>query len=60
MKRKHTLTGKDNYPRYCDLCESVLDNKKDLKEHMKIHSYKKANKPICYSVQLEFGLNVCT
>ena len=43
MKRKQTLTGKDNYPRYFDLFESVIDNKKDLKEHMKIHSYKKAN-----------------
>ena len=43
MKRKHTLTGKENYPRKCDLCGLVQDNNKDLKEHMKMHNYKKAN-----------------
>ena len=43
MKRKHTLTGTEQYPRKCDVCELILDNQKDLKTHMKTHSYKRAD-----------------
>ena len=42
MRRKHTLTGKEQYPRKCDLCEMNLENQKDMKIHMKTHSYKSA------------------
>ena len=35
MKRKHTLTGTEQYPRKCDVCELIVDNQKDLKTHMK-------------------------
>ena len=40
---KHTSvskTGKDEYPRACELCEKELKDKKYHKHHMKTHSYK--------------------
>ena len=43
MKRKHTLKGTEIYPRKCDLCDVELESKKVMKEHMRHHSYKKAN-----------------
>ena len=42
MKRKHTITGIEKYPRNCDICDVKVDNQKKLKEHMKTHSYKEA------------------
>ena len=42
-KRKHTLTGNETYPRKCDLCEITLEKRKEMKAHMKFHSYKKAS-----------------
>ena len=42
MKRKHTITGSKRYPRNCEICDVKLDNKRKLKEHMKMHSYKEA------------------
>ena len=44
MKRKHTSYSNENFPRTCDLCESVLKSKEELDKHMKSHSYKCSSK----------------
>ena len=41
LKRKHTASDTEKYPRTCDMCEEKLDNFKDMMMHMKTHSYKK-------------------
>ena len=38
-KRKHTEITKDKFPRECDMCDHTFENAKELKKHMKIHSY---------------------
>ena len=39
VKRKHTLSGNETYPRKCDLCESIIENNVDMKNHLKTHTY---------------------
>ena len=38
-KRKHTEITTEKFPRKCDMCESTFENAKELKRHMKTHSY---------------------
>ena len=38
--RKHTKYEKENYPRSCDVCSEMFTKPRDMKKHMKIHSYK--------------------
>ena len=38
-KRKHTEITQDKFPRKCDMCELTFENAKELKRHMKTHSY---------------------
>ena len=40
--RIHTKTNNLPYPVECELCEAKVANEKDMKEHMKFHSYKKS------------------
>ena len=40
-KRKHTSADADEYPRTCDMCDEKVDSFKDMKVHLKTHSYKK-------------------
>ena len=42
IKRKHTLTACETFPKECDICDDLIENKNKLKIHMKLHSYKKA------------------
>ena len=39
-KRKHTQTELEKFPQQCDLCDCEIENIKDMKTHMKSHSYK--------------------
>ena len=43
MKRKHTLTGTEQYPRICEICEIQFESQSDMKYHMRSHGYKKTN-----------------
>ena len=36
----HTNYEKKKYPRSCDVCEQMCTSFKEMKKHMKIHSYK--------------------
>ena len=40
MARKHTI-HLDNKSRKCELCEQEFENEKEMKKHLKTHSYKK-------------------
>jgi hypothetical protein len=42
MARKHTL-HLDNKSRKCELCEKKFENEKEMKRHLKTHSYKKVD-----------------
>ena len=42
MKRKHTNITRNEYTNRSDLYTKTFENKKDLKTHMKSHSYKLA------------------
>ena len=42
MKRKHSEIAKTSFPITCELCERELKDERELKQHMKIHSYKKS------------------
>ena len=42
MKRKHAGINTGNYPRQCELCDKEFENAKEMKTHMKRHSYKYA------------------
>ena len=42
VKRKHTSINKAKYPRECELCNEEFGNDKDLRKHMKSHTYKEA------------------
>ena len=39
IKRKHNNFSKEKFPQNCDLCEKEMTNSKELKKHMKTHSY---------------------
>jgi hypothetical protein len=41
-KRKHTITGNETYPRKCEICELEIKSNKEMRSHLKIHSYKEA------------------
>ena len=41
-KRMHTKKDLD-FPKSCELCDYELESNKELKQHMKIHSYKKVD-----------------
>ena len=43
IKRKHISTNNEKYPRKCELCDQQFENNKEMKKHMKTHSYKQAN-----------------
>ena len=38
-----TNTGKDKFPKTCDLCDYDVNNKSELTQHLKTHSYKAVN-----------------
>ena len=40
--RIHTKTNSLQYPVECELCEAKLENERNMKEHLKFHSYKKS------------------
>ena len=40
--RIHSKTKNLQYPVECELCEAKVDNEREMKDHMKIHSYKKS------------------
>ena len=42
IKRKHTVMNTDVFPKMCELCERKFENIKEMKKHMKEHSYKDA------------------
>ena len=43
IKRKHTEIEKETFPKECDFCEKTFETTKDMKNHMKSHSYKETN-----------------
>ena len=42
MKRKHTTTG-NTFPIQCEYCEETIQCQKDVKRHMKTHSFIQAS-----------------
>ena len=65
-KRKHTVADAEKYPRTCDMCEFELQNFKQMKLHMKSHSYKQTSfkcencdvwGPNNYTMDIHFGRN---
>ena len=53
MKRKHTFHEKDTFPTKCDLCEKVIEDKLEMKKHMRRHSY------ICVSYKCLYCDFIC-
>ena len=43
VKRKHTEITSDKYPKTCELCDVEVNDQKELKLHMKTHSYRESN-----------------
>ena len=43
VTRKHTEITAEKFPKTCDLCDAKVNNKKELKLHMKTHSYRGSN-----------------
>ena len=44
VKRKHTKINEVKYPQTCNLCETELDNEKQMNLHLKTHSYRDGEK----------------
>ena len=43
VKRKHTEITSEKYPKTCELCDVNVNDEKELKLHMKTHSYRESN-----------------
>ena len=43
IKRKHTEITAEKYPAICELCDVKVNDEKELKLHMKTHSYRESN-----------------
>ena len=43
QKRKHTCLLNENYPTTCEFCNTEINNIKEMKNHMLLHSYKKVS-----------------
>ena len=43
VKRKHTEIIVEKYPATCELCDVNVNDEKELKLHMKTHSYRESN-----------------
>ena len=40
--KMHTKTKESEYPAECELCEAKLSSEKEMKEHLRLHTYKKS------------------
>ena len=40
VKRKHTKFNQENFPKTCEFCETEVNDEKEMKSHLKTHSYK--------------------
>ena len=40
--KMHTKTNESEYPAECELCEAKLSSEKEMKEHLRLHTYKKS------------------
>ena len=40
--KMHTKTKESEYPAECELCEAKLPSEKDMKEHLRLHTYKRS------------------
>ena len=39
LRRKHGNHSSEKFPQICDLCEKTIKSSKEMKKHMKTHSY---------------------
>ena len=69
VKRKHTEIISEKYPKTCELCDAKVNDMKELKLHMKTHSYKESNfqcedcdfcGPNEYTMEVHTGRYHCT
>ena len=66
IKRKHTNADTEVYPKTCDMCDFELKSFKEMKKHMKSHSYQELNfkcencdfwGPNKFTMEVHFGRN---